>query len=135
MLLTVGCSQSPTPSAPRRHTRKLPPADPLQFGRQVYERYGCALCHGDDGKSGIRNANAKTAEKIPSVVFAADSYKPEELKQLIRRGQPNIDKMHPDGPPPPFKMPSYGAWINEPELAALQKYLFSLMPKNEEEKF
>ena len=43
--------------------------------------------------------------------------------------------MNPNGATPPFKMPSYGTWISDVELDALQKYLFSLMPKGEKEAF
>ena len=111
------------------------PVDPIHEGRRVYEKYGCMMCHGADANSGIRNPNAKTAELVPSLIHVADSYKPQELKDFIRRGQPTIDKMHENGSPPPFRMPSYGKWINEKELDVLQQYLFSLMPKGEKDTF
>src|ERR1017187_6387568 len=138
LLLVVGCgpnSISPVPAKRARVKRPEPPADPVQFGRQVFEKYGCMMCHGADGKSGISNPNAKTKDIVPPLIYVADGYLPAELKQVIRRGQPNIDKMNPNGPTPPFKMPSYGAWINDIELDALQQYLFSLMPKGEKETF
>ena len=133
LLALTGCGEKSAGPAPR--VARNQPRDPLQAGQLVYERYGCALCHGSDGKSGIPNPNAKTAEKIPPVIYVEEGYTADELKQFIRRGQPAIDKKRADGPTPPFRMPSYGPWIKENELDALQKYLFSLMPQGEKESF
>ena len=138
LLLVTGCGPnggSPLPANRPQVKRPAPPADPVQFGRQVFEKYGCVLCHGADGKSGIANPNAKTKDIVPPLTYVAEGYLPAELKQFIRRGQPNIDRMNPNGATPPFKMPSYGTWISDVELDALQKYLFSLMPKGEKEAF
>ncbi len=137
-LVVVGCGlngRAPAPAQRARVPRSAPPADPIRYGRQIFLRYGCVACHGADGKSGLANPNAKTKDIIPPVIYVADGYKPAELKAFIRRGQPLIDKLNPGGPTPPFKMPRFADWITEPELDALQKYLFSLMPKEAEEKF
>lgn len=138
VLVAVGCGSNSPSLAPAKRARvkgPAPPADPVQFGRQVFAKYGCVMCHGADAKSGIANPNAKTKDIIPPLTYVAEGYLPAELKQFIRHGQPNIDKMNPNGPTPPFKMPSYRTWISDVELDALQKYLFSLMPKGEKEAF
>jgi mono/diheme cytochrome c family protein len=138
LLLVVGCGPndvSPAPARSARVKRPAPPADPVQYGRQIFAKYGCVMCHGADAKSGIANPNAKTLDKIPPLTYVADGYTADELKKFIRRGQPVIDKKKPDGPTPPFRMPAFAKWIPNDELDALQKYLFSLMPAGEKETF
>src|SRR5208283_1114404 len=117
-----GTKVSSSGSSTKRKVTMIQPENTIQYGRMVYEKYGCMMCHGVDGKSGIRNPNAMTAELVPPVIHVADSYKPQELKDFIRRGQPNIDKLKKDGPTPPFRMPSFGKWISDKELDALQIY-------------
>jgi mono/diheme cytochrome c family protein len=137
-LLGAGCGQTeyaPVPSKGLTQHVAKPLADPVQLGQQLFARWGCVMCHGPDGKSGIKNPNAKTNEQVPPVIYVAEGYKPDELKQFIRRGQPNIDKMRADGSTPPLRMPSYAGWLADAQLDALQKYLFSLHPVGEEEKF
>jgi mono/diheme cytochrome c family protein len=138
LLSVVGCGPSgdshvSAKQAPAK--RPVPPADPVQLGRQVFEKYGCVMCHGKDAKSGIANPNAKTLDKVPPLTYVADGYTADELKKFIRRGQPTIDKKRADGPTPPFRMPAFAKWIPDDDLDAVQKYLFSLMPAGEKETF
>lgn len=105
---------------------------PVQRGRDVFRKYGCAGCHGVNGADGIKNKNAKTAEKVPALKFVKEGYTASQLKKKIREGVAVIQKMDPKGQTPPLTMPPWGKKISESELNDLVKYLFSLFPKNEE---
>jgi mono/diheme cytochrome c family protein len=104
---------------------------PVERGHAVYQKYGCFQCHGQDAKGGVPNPNAKTAEQIPSLIYVADGYTKDELKSFIMRGERTIPVLHPDKPPPPHFMPSWGNVISTNELNDLADYLFSLKPKGE----
>jgi hypothetical protein len=79
----------------------------------------------------VANPNAKTAEQVPSLIYVADGYTKDELKSFIMRGERTIPVMHPDKPPPPHFMPSWGKVIIPNELNDLADYLFSLKPKGD----
>lgn len=131
-LFFPGCGQEQK-SCPRALPESSAPSvDPVVVGHELFEHFGCVMCHGADANSGIRNPNAKTNEQIPPLIYVAEGYTPVELKQFILRGQPNIDKLNPSGPVPPYRMPGFAGLIDEPELDALQQYLFSLKPAGEE---
>jgi mono/diheme cytochrome c family protein len=101
---------------------------PVERGHVVFEKYGCFQCHGQDAKGGVANPNAKTAEQVPSLIYVADGYTKDELKSFIMRGERTIPVLHPDKPPPPHFMPSWGNVISTNELNNLADYLFSLKP-------
>ena len=104
---------------------------PVERGRIVFQKYGCFQCHGQDAKGGVANPNAKTAEQVPSLIYVADGYTKDELKSFIMRGERTIPVLHPDKPPPPHFMPSWGNVISTNELNDLADYLFSLKPKGD----
>jgi mono/diheme cytochrome c family protein len=104
---------------------------PVERGHTVYQKYGCFQCHGPDAKGGVPNPNAKTAEQIPSLIYVADGYTKDELESFIMRGERTIPVLHPDQPPPPHFMPSWGNVISTNELGDLADYLFSLKPKGD----
>jgi mono/diheme cytochrome c family protein len=104
---------------------------PVERGHAVYQKYGCFQCHGPDGKGGVTNTNAKTAEQIPSLIYVADGYTKDELVTFIKRGERNIPRMNPAGPEPPHFMPKWGPVITDAELDDLSAYLLSLKPKGE----
>jgi len=104
---------------------------PVERGHAVFQKYGCFQCHGQDAKGGVSNANAKTAEQVPGLLYVADGYTKDELKVFIRRGERNIPKLNPAGPEPPHFMPQWGPIIKDSELDDLATYLFSLKPKGE----
>ncbi len=104
---------------------------PVERGRIIFQKYGCFQCHGQDAKGGVPNPNAKTAEQVPSLIYVADGYTKDELMNFIRRGERTIPVLHPDKPPPPHFMPSWGNVINTNELSELADYLFSLKPKGD----
>jgi mono/diheme cytochrome c family protein len=105
---------------------------PVDRGREVFRKYGCAGCHGPEGKGGVPNPNAKTAQLVPPVNFVADSYTKPELKKLIVTGRRVIDALDPKRPAPPLYMPAWGSTIKDAEVDDLVAYLFSLKPKGED---
>jgi len=107
---------------------------PAERGREVFVKYGCTGCHGQDANTGIRNPNAKTAQQVPGLKFVSEGYTKEELKKCILGGQKEIPKLNPQGPQPPLYMPAWRSQIGEGELNDLVEYLMSLLPKSEREK-
>jgi len=109
--------------------------DPVERGHEAYRTYGCAGCHGPDGKGGVPNPNAATAQLVPDLIHVADGYTKEELKARILKGQREISALDPNRPPPPLYMPAWGGTIKDAEVDDLVAYLFSLKPKGEESGF
>jgi mono/diheme cytochrome c family protein len=105
--------------------------DPVERGREIYRKYGCAGCHGPDGKGGVPNPNAKTAQQVPGLLYVADGYTKAELKARILKGQREITALDPRRPPPPLYMPAWAGTIKDAEVDDLVAYLFSLKPKEE----
>ena len=105
---------------------------PVERGREVFRAYGCAGCHGPDGKGGVPNPNAKTAEQVPALTYVADGYRPDELARLILNGQHEITPLDPKRPPPPLYMPAWRSTIKAAEIDDLTAYLLSLKPKGED---
>jgi len=117
-------------------TMSLPTAmTPAERGHEVYRKYGCAGCHGSDGKGGVPNPNSKTAELVPDLIHVADGYTKDELKDRILKGQHEINALDPKRPPPPLYMPGWAGTIKDAEVDDLVEYLFSLKPKGEESGF
>lgn len=111
------------------------PDGPAQRGRVIYERYGCGMCHGADGKGGFANPNAETDGKVPGVTFVAEGYTPAELQRLILDGTPNIGRADPKGPRPPYRMPGWRGRMTDEQAGDLVRYLTSLYPKSAGEKW
>lgn len=95
-------------------------------GRVVYDRWGCAACHGEDGKGGFANPNSETSGRVPGVTAVADGYLKSELRRYLLKGNATIGKEDPKGPRPPFRMPGWAGQMTEEEAADLTEYLFSL---------
>lgn len=108
---------------------------PVERGHEVYRKYGCAGCHGLDGKGGVPNPNAKTAQQVPGLLYVADGYTKDELKARILKGQREINALDPKRPPPPLYMPAWGGTIKDAEVDDLMAYLISLKPKGEDAGF
>jgi mono/diheme cytochrome c family protein len=108
---------------------------PVERGHEVYRKYGCAGCHGPDGKGGVPNPNSKTAELVPDLIHVAEGYTKDELKDRILKGQHEITALDPKRPPPPLYMPGWAGTIKDAEVDDLVEYLFSLKPKGEESGF
>jgi mono/diheme cytochrome c family protein len=104
-------------------------------GRVVYDRYGCSMCHGADGKGGFANANAETDGKVPGVTYVAEGFTRRELRQKILDGFAAVGRKDPNGPRPPYRMPGWAGQMTDGEVADLVEYLWSLYPKTETEKW
>ena len=129
-VMTVGVIDS-------KHRKKAKPAaaapaavmnpDLIQ-GRALFEKYSCVACHGLDGKGGVTNLNAQTAQQIPPLTFVAESFSKQELQDKILNGVAQVQRLSTNRPAPPLYMPSFRELISKDELALLVRYLDSLMP-------
>ena len=106
--------------------------NPIERGRGIFRTYGCVGCHGPEGKGGVPNPNAKTAEQVPALTYVADGYSKDELRKFILNGQHEITPLDPKRPPPPLYMPAWRDTIKDAEIDDLTAYLFSLKPKGED---
>ncbi len=104
---------------------------PVERGKEVYRKYGCAGCHGPDGQGGVPNPNAKTAQQVPGLKYVSEGYTRDELMKRILDGQREIPVMDPKKPAAPLYMPPWRGKIAEGELSDLVAYLQSLQPKGE----
>jgi mono/diheme cytochrome c family protein len=104
---------------------------PVERGKAVFKKYGCAGCHGQEGKGGIPNPNAKTGQQVPKLIYVAEGYTKEELRKRILNGQREIFALDRSKPAPPLFMPAWRDKIAEGELQDLIEYLFSLLPQEE----
>ena len=104
--------------------------NPIERGRRVYNRYGCATCHGPAGEGGVPNPNSQV-DPIPPLKRVAEGFTEEEIKAVILKGRMPVAK-DPNGLKPRLWMNSWKALMDEEELHVLVDYLFSLMPKEEE---
>jgi mono/diheme cytochrome c family protein len=104
----------------------------IERGRLVYERYGCALCHGGDGGGGVANPNAASDGVVPPVIYAKEGYSANELRRLIATGTWQIGQSDESGPLPPYRMPGWGDRMSPQEIGDLVEYLFSLYSEAEE---
>ncbi|MGQ0645120.1 MAG: cytochrome c [Elusimicrobiota bacterium] len=100
-------------------------------GRHVYDKFGCAACHGPDGKGGIPNFNYENGVE-PDLTLSIGTYTRDELKEKILKGVPVVGKADPKGPTPPLYMPPWAGKIKGQELEDLITYLFSIAEKQEE---
>jgi cbb3-type cytochrome oxidase cytochrome c subunit len=115
---------------------KVPSAvTPIERGKAVYKKYGCAGCHGADAVGGVPNPNSKTAQQVPGLKYVSEGYTKDELKKRILDGQREIPVMDPKKPPAPLYMPPWRGKIAQGELDDLIAYLISLMPKGEKVEF
>ena len=108
---------------------------PIERGKAVFRKYGCAGCHGADGQGGVPNPNSKTAQQVPGLKYVAEGYTKDELRKRILDGQREIPAMDPKKPAPPLYMPPWRDKIAEGELNDLVAYLMSLKPKEEKSEF
>lgn len=106
------------------------PAEPIERGKRVFNRYGCETCHGKNGAGGIKNINAQGGE-VPPLNKLAEGFTEEEVKKVIRDGR-HSEPEDISGPAPSLHMNSWKNIMTEQELNDLVKFLFSISPKTEE---
>ena len=111
------------------------PAEPAQSyatdverGKAVFDRYGCAACHGVGGVGGRRNWNAGLGEEAPPLLYVKAYYGEhvDALKDLIRNGRQPVPRSSAGRPNPPLYMPAWKDRMSDGDLDALAAYLFSL---------
>jgi mono/diheme cytochrome c family protein len=106
----------------------------IAAGAELYF-FNCAHCHGDEGRGGVPNPNAKPGEIVPDLVRVAQGYSGEELKKRIFTGQHEIPVLDPSRPPPPLHMPGWGGKMSDAEVDDLVAYLVSLDPGDDQSGF
>jgi mono/diheme cytochrome c family protein len=134
ILLCVGVRLGTRGRAPEavRATRVAPHAEiAIERGRAVYARYGCAMCHGADGKGGFKNPNSETDGKVPAVIFVKEGFTAKEVAKKALDGQTLIGRAGGTGPTPPYRMPGWRGQMSAAEADDLTQYLFSLYPASE----
>lgn len=99
--------------------------DPARRGAVLYDKLGCATCHGRGGAGGFKNNNV-AGGKIPALRETVSTFSKEELERKIRFGVPKPAKEDPAGPEPMLNMPAWGAKLAEDEIGALVAYLQTL---------
>jgi|GEM_PF-772552 len=137
--------------APAEHEPKF--ADAKAHGHYVFQKYGCAGCHGLDAKAGRRRFNAlgkgqadydpkmskeelfKNMElgREPTLPDLMGTYSHDELVAKIAGGVSAADakKWNPNGPLPMVYMPAWKDKISKPELDDLATWLLSLAKKDD----
>ena len=119
---------------PASYVTQAPPepapvfASDVERGKAVFEKYGCAACHGINGVGGRKNWNAGLGEEVPSLLYVKAYYgtRVDALKGLIRQGRLPAPRATPERPRPSLYMPPWKDRISEEDLSALVAYLFSL---------
>lgn len=112
---------APSPAPEARY------ASSVELGKAVFKKYGCAGCHGPEGRGGIRNKNMDLAEEVPPLIYVKAGFTREALKATLIEGRYPA-RARAEEPPPPLWMPAWGEKISPEELEALMDYLFSLSP-------
>ena len=119
---------------PSNYVVPIPPepkpifASSVEAGREVFQRFGCAGCHGANGHGSRQNWNYLHGQQIPSLTFVKEAYTTEELKAFIQRGKQPVDRLDPHRPVPPLYMPAWRDKIRGADLDNLVDYLYSLAP-------
>jgi DmsE family decaheme c-type cytochrome len=102
-------------------------------GKVVFEKYGCFVCHGNEGSGGVSNRNSATGGVVNALTYTSRAFKDAALKERILQGPVAVKKADPMGPTPPLSMPYFRGVIPDPELTNLVAYLRSLTPEEGEE--
>lgn len=117
-----------------------------EHGKSVFQKYGCAACHGIEAKGGRRNFNAlgpgqdksqpwsveqMSMGREPDLTDTVGLMSRDELKNKIKFGvaASAIAKFNAEGPTPPGFMPPWKDKIKGEELEALVTYLHSIAKK------
>lgn len=96
----------------------------VQRGRLLYDRAGCAACHGPAGRGGHPNNNVKGGS-IPALDVLVGTYTREELVNKVSRGVKPL-KANPAGPEPMAVMPAWGGVLTRQEMEDAADYLATL---------
>ncbi len=117
---------------------KEPLFDEMRFesrvdaGKWVFNKYGCAGCHGLGGKGGRHNFNYQGGGLEPTLTKVIGNYTRPELLKKLQYGVAVVNKENEKGPTPPLYMPAWKDKISPKEMEALMDYLFSIAEKQAE---
>jgi mono/diheme cytochrome c family protein len=127
-----GREEFPIPArfkVPAKPRPKATYANAVEYGRALFQEFGCVGCHGPEGIGGVYNKNMDLGEEVPSLVYVAQGYSRQELKEIIRQGRfPGRADRH--GPSPALWMPAWGEKLSDEQVEALVEYLLSLSPES-----
>ncbi|MBI2884854.1 MAG: c-type cytochrome [Candidatus Omnitrophica bacterium] len=101
-------------------------ASSVEAGKAVFQKFGCAGCHGLDGVGGRRSWNAWLGDEAPSLVPVAHYYDRQTLKEFIRNGRQPVPRSNPARPTPPLYMPAWKDRIPDAQIDQLVDYVLSL---------
>ncbi|MBI3291806.1 MAG: cytochrome c [Elusimicrobia bacterium] len=106
-----------------------PPDSPalaqMRRGRRLYQEMRCGVCHGSEGRGGVKNPNADPDGKVPTLLDLSEAFTRRDLKDKILKGS-RPPPLGESAPEPPLEMPAWRAVLSEDELEDLTAFLFSL---------
>ena len=105
----------------------------VESGKFVFEKYGCFVCHGNEGFGGVKNRNSTTGGVVTALTYTSRAFSDAALRERIVQGPTPVKKADPNGPTPPLSMPRFRGEISDSELGDLVAYLRSLTPEEGEE--
>lgn len=105
------------------------PSDPVMRGLRIWNRYGCATCHGTAARGGISNPNSQV-DPIPALNRIKEGFTKAEARAVILNGREPV-RQDSKGPPPPFRMNAWATVMSPEEADEVIDYLFSLQPSGE----
>lgn len=98
---------------------------PERRGHRLYQERRCGVCHGPEGRGGVKNPNADPDGMAPTLLDLSDAFTRRDLKDKILKGA-RPAKLEEDKPEPPLEMPAWKAVFSEDELEDLTAFLFGL---------
>ena len=87
--LALGCEgKGSEEAASRRPPREAAGSEEVRRGRQLYERHGCALCHGPEGRGDGRLAASQDPppRDLRDPLLYRQGYEVEQIEASIRQG-------------------------------------------------
>jgi mono/diheme cytochrome c family protein len=101
-----------------------PDSTAVARGREVYQRLGCAGCHGAEGSGGVPNPGSREREVPGFAGGTAMMYveSPAEIREWILDGRPARLERSLAGDDALLQMPAYRGRVAEGELADLIAY-------------
>ena len=117
--LALGCEGQGSEEAGGRSPREAPKSGEVRRGRQLYERHGCALCHGPEGRGDGRLAASQDPppRDLHDPRLYRQGHEVEQIEASIRQGVGR-------------NMPAY-SHLSREDRRSLALYLHSLLEPTE----
>ncbi len=106
----------------------------VALGKNIFENYSCYVCHGKEGKGGVKNPNAKGG-LVPSLSHVAEGFTKKEVKKKIWDGVSVVQKEDSNKEEPPLVMPTWREILSDEQVDAVAEYLINLMPEEEKDEW